>query len=424
MGTEYASIYDYPPFSSMVFSLLRHIIKAETVEAVLEGLSEFPLNHDCLCIDLRRCVIDVGALPKLEPQAFWHNQNNENGPWPFTVNIDDESLAKIWIMSGGPPMFVEDIAEFGVFTDASRDFYQKQGVASLYHILIQRYGKPIAVLTVMWRERQEFSVEYRAVIEFTGWILAPVLENIYVHSENQDLRRLIDELERKLDDTEAAINAMAHDLKQPISTIISSADLLRKYIDKMSNDQVIQKATYISSASMGMSDWITSILLLASVRSDIYTVYDTIDVKAVILNAITSMQPIIQLFAADIKLAPSLDNLPLAQGQYSWIEHIWTNLISNACKYGSTPPLISISAETPDSTLKFSITNNGPAIPEEKRVLIFEPFTRLHDEDRQRSGTGIGLTTVKLLVEKLHGEIGVESSVEGTTFWFSLPIAT
>ena len=74
-------------------------------------------------------------------------------------------------------MFVEDIAEFGVFTDASRDFYQKQGVASLYHILIQRYGKPIAVLTVMWREQQKFSNEYRAVIEFTGWILAPVLES-------------------------------------------------------------------------------------------------------------------------------------------------------------------------------------------------------------------------------------------------------
>lgn len=136
----------------------------------------------------------------------------------------------------------------------------------------------------------------------------------------------------------------------------------------------------------------------------------------ILSDVVNSMQELISNSSAQINyqaLSPDIVIL----GHPTWIAHIWINLISNACKYGGSSPMITISAESEQDMVRFTIRDNGPGIPSNKLNLVFEPFSRFAPD---KAGTGIGLTTVKMLIEKMGGNIEVESDSTGTTFWFTL----
>lgn len=407
--------------SGILFTFLRNILHLTSIAEILEQLALFAPHQGCALIALRRCNFDPEGAPRLEPEAFWQRPGLSIEPWPEAIQIDDDSLAKLWIMSGGPPSFVENIAEFSLFTDASITFHQQQGVASLYHLLLRWQEEPLAVLSVYWDQPQPFSSDYRAVIEFMGWVLAPVTARIYLQRDRDQLALTITELEHRLSDAEIALHSLAHDLKQPLTSIISSTAMLNTYLDRFSREQIIEKLQRISRGGLQMNDWINSILILAQVRGAESSMIEPIDMRQVLDTVLHTMHPVLESHGAQLVFGQGLDELPPVQGNPVWVEHIWANLISNAYKYGGTPPQIAIDAESVDDSVRFSIRDNGPGIPTDKINLIFEPFTRLNLSGNKQSGTGIGLTTVRLLLQKLGGVVGVESDAHGSLFWFTLP---
>jgi signal transduction histidine kinase len=69
---------------------------------------------------------------------------------------------------------------------------------------------------------------------------------------------------------------------------------------------------------------------------------------------------------------------------------------------------------------RFFVRDNGPGLTPEKRAKVFTPFTRFHHA--RAKGHGLGLSIVQRIVEKLGGQVGVESEVgKGSTFYFTLP---
>lgn len=420
-NTAFSHNNNQPESSGMLFVLLRNILHLTSIEAVLEQLSDFPLNVGCCMIALRRCTTAPEGVPRLEPEAFWLRPSPPVEPWPKAIQVDDDSLAKLWIMGGGPPIFIEKIAEFALFTDASRDFHQQQGVISVYHILLRWQEEPLAVLSVYWDQAQPFSSDYRAMTEFMGWVLAPIAARIYLQRDRDQLALTIAALEHRLGDAELALHSLAHDLKQPLTSIISSTAMLNTYLDRFSREQIIEKLHRISRGGLQMNDWINSILILAQVRGTEMPALESVDMRQVLDSVVNTMQPMLDSRSAQMAFGQGLGELPPVQGNPVWIEHIWANLISNAYKYGGTPPQIAIDAESVDDSVRFSIRDNGPGIPTDKINLIFEPFTRLNLSGNKQSGTGIGLTTVRLLLQKLGGMVGVESGPHGSTFWFTLP---
>ena len=114
---------------------------------------------------------------------------------------------------------------------------------------------------------------------------------------------------------------------------------------------------------------------------------------------------------------------PLVVGYAPWVEHIWSNYMSNAIEYGGNPPLIDLGAShSEDGLVSFWVRDNGRGLSLDQQVRIFQPFTRL--VERNVEGHGLGLAIVAHIVDKLGGQVGVESSMdEGSTFSFSLPLA-
>jgi hypothetical protein len=121
---------------------------------------------------------------------------------------------------------------------------------------------------------------------------------------------------------------------------------------------------------------------------------------------------------------------PQAVGHAPWIEEIWVNYISNGCKYGGTPPRLELGAQLlADGWVRFWVRDNGMGISPENQVRLFTPYTRLGQMQGgtplvRAKGHGLGLSIVRRIVDKLGGQVGVESENmpgRGCTFSFTLP---
>jgi two-component system sensor histidine kinase/response regulator len=121
------------------------------------------------------------------------------------------------------------------------------------------------------------------------------------------------------------------------------------------------------------------------------------------------------------------DAWPKALGYAPWIEEVWVNYLSNAIKYGGRPPRVELGAVvqaggSAPPAARFWVRDNGPGLTPEEQARLFVPFTRLAQASAK--GHGLGLSIVRRIVEKLGGEVGVESTGmpgQGSLFFFTLP---
>jgi signal transduction histidine kinase len=108
-------------------------------------------------------------------------------------------------------------------------------------------------------------------------------------------------------------------------------------------------------------------------------------------------------------------------GHGPWVEQVWINYISNALKYGGSPPYVELGAAAQsDGMVRFYVHDNGQGISPEEQAQLFQEFIRLGQT--RAGGHGLGLSIVRRIVEKLGGEVGVESEIgQGSIFSFTLP---
>ena len=117
------------------------------------------------------------------------------------------------------------------------------------------------------------------------------------------------------------------------------------------------------------------------------------------------------------------DHWPIALGYSPWIEEVWVNYISNAIKYGGRPPRVELGATVQaDGMVRFWVRDDGSGLTPAEQAQLFVPFTRLNKTPAK--GNGLGLSIVRRIVEKLGGQVGVESEGlpgRGCVFSFTLP---
>jgi signal transduction histidine kinase len=137
----------------------------------------------------------------------------------------------------------------------------------------------------------------------------------------------------------------------------------------------------------------------------------------IVTDACERMEPMTQDYDAEIKMP---EVCPSALGYAPWIEEVWVNYLSNALKYGGQPPTIELGAdEQSDGFVRFWVRDDGPGILPDDQAKLFTPFTRLGQVELE--GHGLGLSIVRRIVERLGGEVGMESEMgKGSLFFFTL----
>ncbi|HET92192.1 MAG TPA: response regulator [Chloroflexi bacterium] len=234
------------------------------------------------------------------------------------------------------------------------------------------------------------------------------------------LREYALELEARNVELDAFAHTVAHDLKNPLTTILGFSTMLEAHHKRVDAEIVLDSLQMISQTARKMNSIVKELLLFASVRRLDDVAIEVLDMAQAVNEAKSRLKDMIVEYHVEIVAAEGED-WPAAQGYGSWIEEVWVNYISNAIQYGGRPPHVELGAALQeDGAVRFWVRDNGQGLTLEEQERLFTPFTRL-DHVRVK-GHGLGLSIVKRIVEKLGGQVGVESRIgEGSTFWFTLP---
>lgn len=211
--------------------------------------------------------------------------------------------------------------------------------------------------------------------------------------------------------------SVSHDLKAPLRALQGFSDNLhKKYIDQL-DETGIRWLTFIKDNAERMNQLIIDILSFSRInRKDI-------DKKENDANRIVSEVIDRAKLIYKNKLDLHISELPNSKADHSMIEMVWENLINNAFKYSSKNDTISIKIEgfKDKEYTYYSIIDNGTGFDMKYYDKLFGVFQRLHAND-EFEGTGVGLASVKKILEKHGGEIKAESTLgEGAKFEFKLP---
>ena len=233
------------------------------------------------------------------------------------------------------------------------------------------------------------------------------------------LRQRTDELQTRNEDLDAFAHTVAHDLKNPVGLIMGHAELLTLDCAAAMPDDQQRSLQAIVRNGRKMNSIIEELLLLAEVRK-VRVGAAPLNTASIVSEAQQRLADMVEQYHAEI-LVPDASAWPVALGYVPWVEEIWVNYLSNALKYGGRPPRLELGAEAqPDGMVRFWVRDYGAGLAPEDQVRLFTPFTRL-DQVRVK-GHGLGLSIVRRIVEKLGGQVGVESQVgQGSTFSFTLP---
>jgi signal transduction histidine kinase len=237
--------------------------------------------------------------------------------------------------------------------------------------------------------------------------------------KNVALRQEIEIKEQLIGDLSAFSRAVAHDLKSPLGVILGYAGMLKDSRGQMDEEQIEHSLSVIISTTRRMSSIIDELLTLARV-SQVEVVSKPLDMGSIVSDVLKYLTSMIQEYQAEIVLPAEW---PVASGHSPWLEQVWVNYLSNAIKYGGQPPRVELGATVqPDGSVCFWVHDNGPGIDAKALPNLFKPFVRLGES--RTSGHGLGLSIVRRIVEKLGGEVSVQSEGiegQGCTFSFTLP---
>ena len=227
------------------------------------------------------------------------------------------------------------------------------------------------------------------------------------------------ELQTSNDELDAFAHTVAHDLKTPLSLVIGYGQILVDDFESMSLPEIREYLQYMLNGSTTMDSIISELLLLASVRQMDEIPLDILMMEGVMEEVNGRLQSMLNEYQTTITMPPKWHK---ALGYGPWIEEIWVNYISNALKYGGTPPTVEVgSSLQADGYVCFWVKDNGPGLTPEQQGQLFAQFTRLHKTRAQ--GHGLGLSIVQRIAQKLGGTVGVRSTIgEGSIFYFTMPV--
>lgn len=363
-------------------------------------------------------VAEVNADQTMRTLAVWR----DGAPAPnFTEPL--ESLAPI-----APPGNLEAQAHLAPTADTGIDRSRDDALAQPFRIdspLHDDTGQVIGMLSAQWKRAFPMTVEARALISiFASRATAEMLR----HQQEQEVRRLNATLEDRvrirtaeLEQVNAELDSFAysvsHDLKSPLRAIDGYTHITIERFKNRSTEEERETMNRILAATHRMSNLIKDLLALARISQS------TLQRKKVNLSDMAE-----DIFRVVISANPERQwTLQIQPDMVSFCDEglariALTNLLNNAIKYTRdvANPVISFGQTTGrDGAPSYFVGDNGVGFDMARIDKLFKPFQRLHMPS-EFEGNGIGLATVRRIVERHGGEIRGEASVgKGATFTFS-----
>jgi signal transduction histidine kinase len=177
----------------------------------------------------------------------------------------------------------------------------------------------------------------------------------------------------------------------------------------------------ITSATLQMDALVRDLLAYSGLGHASLPV-ESVALGPLVAEVLTDLKTELRDRRAQVTVEPGMPDL---MGHEKMLRQVLSNLLSNAAKFvtAGTDPRIRIAAQTRGPWARLVVEDNGIGVAAEYQERIFQVFERLHRAEVY-AGTGIGLAIVKRAVERMGGQVGVESELgKGSRFWIELPQA-
>ena len=363
---------------------------SEAFNAMAASLREFRRTDQAKFIRIQRAtqrafdsLLDAVAIIDLEGKVEVSTELAKTtfGLWPNTRIFD---LSSGWMVN--------------LFNEALRDSQTRQPKSQqkvVQHFVRgeERYFRPEAVPIL--------DIEKRP----TGVIL--VFQDVTQLRQQDEIKRSV-------------ISTVSHQLKSPLTSIQMAIHLLLE--EKVG--PLSEKQAELLVAAREDSDRLHNILNNLLDISRIESGRDHMEFRAVspqemVSEGLDHFRRAVQDQGLTL-IVDLQDDLPDVLADLTRINHVFSNLLSNALKYTSPGGKITISAKAGEEWVQFSVSDTGRGIPSKYLPRIFEQFFRVPDQGTE-TGAGLGLAIVKEIVEAHGGTVGVESQEgQGSTFTFTL----
>ncbi len=219
------------------------------------------------------------------------------------------------------------------------------------------------------------------------------------------------------------VRMTSHDLKNPLFAAMSHLELLEEEAEGLFTEDMREYVDVVNQQLERMYRIISGILNLERVQSG-KPAREICDVSRLLRVAAGELER--QAIGKNLALALDLaEGLPYVLGDPQQLCQMFTNLIENAVKFTPTGGRVDVRAGAEGGRLVVKVSDTGVGIPAEALDRIFDRFYRAHQPGTEHiTGSGLGLSLVKAVVDTHGGAIEVESKMGvGSTFWVMLPVA-
>jgi len=280
--------------------------------------------------------------------------------------------------------------------------------------LITEEGNALGTLCVIDHRPKELTGNQRSALRTLAMGVVKFLElrkkSILVEKQNENLKR-------KNELLHSFAQVVSHDLKSPLNNIIGLANLLNES-DATSKELTQKFGGMIVESAGNLKTLIEDVLNYAKSEINSKDTHENVSIQSVINNCLSHYKE-----QASIKFILD-EEYPTIQGHISAWKQIVYNLVSNAVKYNDKELTeIEISAAIKGEKIIFCVSDNGTGIPQNQIKKIFEPLVTLNYKTKTgENSSGLGLATIKKLVESMQGKIEVEENQPcGSVFKITAP---
>jgi two-component system sensor histidine kinase KdpD len=222
---------------------------------------------------------------------------------------------------------------------------------------------------------------------------------------HQDFDEMREALHRQI------LDAVSHDLKTPLATIIGSLEIYSQMADRLTAEKSKTLVTTALGEAYRLDNFITNILDMAKLEGDLVKVRaEPSDMTRLINDSLTRLGPKRVLASFTINLTGdetvvNTDPMLLCRAVALVLE--------NAMKHAGKNPVIEIDYGVQNDRGFIQVRDHGPGIAAGKEMEIFSKYTRFNRGDQHNAGTGLGLAICRLIMKILHGSVEVANHPEG-----------
>jgi signal transduction histidine kinase len=327
------------------------------------------------------------------------------------------------------PVIVDDLRRETRFT--MPPLLTEHGAVSGITVIIHHHHRPFGVLGVHTRQRRRFTPHDVNFVRSVANLLAATLQHHMVETERE---KLLLRLRQAVAARERAVGIVSHDLGNPLSTIQICATALQDP-DPPSETGVRKMAEIIQRSAAWMQQIVHDLLDRASLDAGRLVLdRQTTALASVLGPAQVMFEPVAKEHGVKL-VFESGPGLPPVDADPKRLLQVLSNLLGNAVKF--TPAggrvVVSVTADAEgiaatgpagmrSPAVRFTVTDTGPGIASADLAHVFDWFWQSQQEGR--TGSGLGLAIAKGLIEAHRGRLRVESAPgQGTTFWFTIPVA-